>query len=283
MNIYAAIYTYERPNILRECLKSVFAQTLMPGRIDIIDNASGWQVDEVIRSYRDKANIIKKPQNMGAGDSGRIALETCRRENPDYFIQIESDYIFRTWAFGAAIDIMEHTTEGQMALGVVGYDAPNYYSKEYTEGYFPNCMKQQVGEDNVNRAILHKPFKVGYYTLEFVSNTHPTCYLNWKRLQMIAYEFPELNDLLDQIYSPRENPNYPTSAIYRDKKYIDDGMLSHAISLCWNRWAIKHGVDRDRYAAWINVKPSLAQNVNGGGEHTNALEGQSDNPSPSWI
>ena len=99
----------------------------------------------------------------------------------------------------------------------------------------------------------------------------------------MAIEFPELWDLLEQVNAPRENPNYPTSAHYKETRQIDDGMLSHAISLCWNRWAIKHGIDRNRYAAWLNVKPSLAQNYNGGGTHTGAAEMQTDNGSPTWT
>lgn len=285
MKIYAAVYIYQRPVVLKACLQSIFANTIQPDRIDLIDDASGWQVDEVTRGYAKlpHTKLFKKAENKGASHSGNLSLWTARQENPQYFFPIEADYIFKPHAFETVLDVFENTEEGKMALGISGYDAPNFYSPHYHINLFPKYMQQQVGEDNVNRNILHKPFRSGNHVLEFVSNTHPTSYLNWHRIQEVAAELPELNELLDQVMNPQENPNYPPSGEYKKGNIIDDGMLSHAINLCWNRWAIKHGIDRDRYAAWLNIKPSIAQNINGGGTHTGVAEMTTDNGSPSWT
>ncbi len=291
MNILAAVFVYKRPVVLKHCLDSIFANTRQPDRLMLIDNASGPEVAEVVATTcRERPNahaeldVITKPVNLGASHSGRMALAQARALNPKYFFPLESDYIFRPWAFETAVDVFESTPEGKMALGIVGYDHPFFYNPKATENAVPRCMAMQVGEDNVNRAVMHQPFWSGRYTLELVSNTCPTCYLHWHRIQEVAAEFPELNRLLDQVMDPQPNPNYPTSAEYGRKNYIDDGMLSHAISLCWNRWAIKHEVDRSRFGAWLNVKPSLANNITGGGNHAAALaEMETDGSSPSWT
>jgi hypothetical protein len=99
----------------------------------------------------------------------------------------------------------------------------------------------------------------------------------------VAAEFPELNDYLDQACEPRENPNYPTSGEYRRRRVVDDGMLSHAISLVWNRWALKHGVDRNRFGAWLNIRPSVANHISGGGLNNGGAEMQTNASSPTWL
>jgi hypothetical protein len=40
------------------------------------------------------ATHLRKTQNLGATDSGRIALARAREKNPEYFFLIEADYIF---------------------------------------------------------------------------------------------------------------------------------------------------------------------------------------------
>jgi hypothetical protein len=290
VNIFSAVFVYKRPVVLRHCLASVFANNLQPDRLCLIDNASGPETERVYteacqnrKNTTAQLDIITKPVNLGATDSGRIALQKARTTNPRHFFLIEADYIFRPWAFETAVDVFENTPQGRMALGISGYDHPFFYNREVRERVFPRCMVEQVGEDNVNRAVLYRPFYSGRYVLELVSNTCPTCYLNWHRVQEVAAEFPELNRMLDEVMDPQENPSYPTSGEYGRKKYIDDGMLSHAISLCWNRWAIKHNIDRSRFGAWLNVKPSIANNITGGGAHTELSEMETDGGSPSWT
>ncbi len=290
MNILAAVFIYKRPVVLKHCLDSIFANTRQPDRLMLIDDASGPAVEDVVRTAcMERPNphatldLITKPANLGAAHSGRMALQQARALNPRYFFPLEADYIFRPWAFETAVDVLENTPEGKMALGIVGYDHPFFYSKKATEVVFPGCMAKQVGEDNVNRTALHQMFWSGRYTLELASNTCPTCYLHWHRIQEVAAEFPELNRLLDEVMDPQENPHYPTSGKYRRNRQIDDGMLSHAISLCWNRWAIKHGIDRSRFGAWLNVKPSIANNITGGGFNSSVEEMSTDGGSPSWT
>jgi len=292
VNIYAAVFIYGRPVLLKHCLDSIFANGTQPDELDLIDDASPDPAVNaaMMRAFQERKNmgaladIITKSTNQGAAHSGQMALRRARALNPKYFFPLEADYIFRPWAFETVVDVFENTEQGKMALGIVGYDHPLFYNRQVKESVFGPCMAAQVGEDNVNRAALYRPFYSGRYVLELVSNTCPTCYLNWHRIQEVAAEFPELNRLLDEAMDPQENPNYPDSGKYKRNRQIDDGMLSHAISLVWNRWAIKHGIDRNRFGAWLNVKPSLANNITGGGVNaSNLSEMQTDGASPSWT
>ncbi len=279
MKALAFVFCYNRPDTLKACADSLLrGSNFRPEQVIFIDDgSSNGEVASVLSSVRDKnRNVIlwEKNENLGFSNSAIMALLYAREINYDYVFLIEGDYVFRPGGLDAVIDVFENAPEGQMCLGIAGYDHPNQQSETHRAHIFPDCMRAQVGEDNVNRAALHKPLyrfdaQGRPYALELVSNTCFTSYLNWKNIRKVATEFPELDDLLDQAVSPRENPNYPDSGKYKAMRTVDDGMLSHALSLCWNRWAIKHGIDRDLYGAWLNIRPSVAEHRFQGGTNFN--------------
>lgn len=287
MKTLAIVFCYERANILSLCIEAI-----RPGAMEIepvycIDDSERLDVWGAVSRAGRWFIHVSKPASSGFSSSTVMALGMARLKQPEYLYLIEGDYIMAPDGLDRIADCFENTPHGQNCLGIVGYDHPNFYRPDFINHVFPDCMTAQLGEDNCNRAVMHRPFRVQgkrhLLTLERVSNTCFSCYLNWKKLQEIAVEFPELNDLLDQACEPRDNPNYPPSGEYRKKRVPDDGMLSHAINLVWNRWAIKHGIDRNEYSAWLNIKPSVATHVSGGGMHAgNCPEMSSDAMSPSW-
>lgn len=291
MKILPIVFAFERFSVLSRCIAALSSQWNRSDLINIIDDSKWGGARHYLRGkfpqHCQELSFWEKGGNKGFSDSARSAFNLADHWQPYYLYLIEGDYIMAPDGLDRIADCFENTPHGQNCLGIVGYDHPNFYRPDFINHVFPDCMKAQLGEDNCNRAVMHRPFRVQgkrhLLTLERVSNTCFSCYLNWKKLQEIAVEFPELNDLLDQVCEPRDNPNYPTSGEYRKKRVPDDGMLSHAINLIWNRWAIKHGVDRNEYSAWLNIKPSVATHVSGGGMHAgNCPEMSSDAMSPSW-
>jgi len=280
MKSLAFLFTYNRADVLRESIASIFEQSdFIPERLVCIDDGSRdptvlqvLQENRDMYGHRSEIEIITKAKNAGFGDSAVRALAYARRENPEYLLFLESDYIFQKHGLDVVMDCFENTTEGQLALGVVGYDHPQFYYPQIRDTVFPRGMLLQMGEDNVNRGALHRPVvksgKRFRFGLELVSNTCWTSYLNWHRIREVAREQPEIDDLLDQACAPREHPNYPESGKYKNERSVDDGMLSHAINLTWNRWAIRHRVDRSSFAAWLNIKPSVAEHRHWGGMHS---------------
>lgn len=285
MKTLAIVFAYERPEVLGACLEAAHSREMV---LNVMDDSVTNSVFPVVHwaMHRDGDIEYYRKPHSGFGHSAQIAVEFARSKSPEYLYLIEGDYIMAPDGLDRIADCFENTPHGQNCLGIVGYDHPNFYRPDFINRVFPDCMKAQLGEDNCNRTVMHRPFRIQgkrhLLTLERVSNTCFSCYLNWKKLTEIAAEFPELNDLLDQACEPRDNPNYPTSGEYRKKRVPDDGMLSHAINLIWNRWAIKHGIDRNEYSAWLNIKPSVATHVSGGGMHASCPEMSSDAMSPSW-
>lgn len=272
MKTLALVFSYNRPETLADCLYSLFENsTFVPTTSIVIDDGSSHPGNSLVLREFDKRyelGILNKIPNSGLSSSAVLAMEMIRGNNPDFVFFIEGDYVFRKHGLDVVMDCLTNTPEGDTCLGIAGYDHPNQRQTIYRDHIFPNCMKAQVGEDNVNREALYQPRMVQgafSYSIELVSNTCFTSYLHWRNIMKVAEEFPELHDLLDQACAPRDNPNYPDSGKYKAQRTVDDGMLSHALSLCWNRYALKHGLDRSRFGAWLNIRPSVAEHRSEGG------------------
>lgn len=295
MKTLATVFAYKRPRALELCLKSISNQSQQVDELFIIDDGSGlsakgFDVASVVAKTADMlpVNFLRKPVNVGFSDSACIALNRARKLNPKLLFFIEGDYVYRPDAFASIVDVFENTEQGKMALGISGYDHPAFYSEDCVEKVFPYGMIAQVGEDNVNRAALYDPVKVagarGEYYVELVSNTCWTSYLNWRLITEISEEFPQLQRFLDLACNPQDDPIYRDSGKYKAQRVVDDGMLSHAVSLFWNRWAIKHGINRSKFGAWLNIKPSVANHISGGGINNSEQEELTSNAnSPSWV
>lgn len=63
--VCAVIVTYNRKELLKECLRSVFAQTSPPDHVLVVDNASTDNTYEMLISEFPKAEILRLPENQG--------------------------------------------------------------------------------------------------------------------------------------------------------------------------------------------------------------------------
>lgn len=278
MQILAFVFCYNRPKVLQDCINSIFgSSSIIPSEIVFVDDGSSSEVVDILLSTRLKyaqttnISIWLKGKNLGFSDSAVKALNYARWRNPDYLFFIEADYVFERCAFDLIINTFQNTPQGSLALGIVGADAPYAARNDVRTLVFPQEMIRQIGEDNVVRTALYKPVSVFMgtkkYHIELHSNTCWTCYLNWQNIKRVAAYHPEIEAYLDRACAPIEDLHYPTSKIYRDKRVVDDGMLSHTLSFFWNRWAITNRVNRNVYGAWLNVMPTLAIHHSEGGMH----------------
>lgn len=294
MKTLAIVFCYRRPTILGECLRTLVENTTeLPDEILLIDDGSEPPMPETIRAlveqYRGRAVIsyLIKGRNRGFSDSAVMALDYAKRVNPKYLFFIESDHIFRKHGLDTVVSVLDNTEHGQTCLGIAGYDHPYSYHGGVQANIFPQFMVMQMGADNCNRPALFKAFdattKFGPIQLKLVSNTCFQSYLHWANIQKLNGEFPELMGYLERACKPVPVASYPPSETYARTGVVDDGMLSHGISFVWNKWALAHGIDRDKFGAWLNIMPSVAQNVNGGGMHGAEKEGDTCDGSPSWT
>lgn len=283
MNLLYIIYTHNRGAILSECLNSLFSKNeTKPDRVIIIDDASTEILKQNLFTFslQNKTipiDFISINKNIGYGMSAEIGIKLAEIYNYKYAFFIESDYIFNKNSIDIVLDIFENTEYGKNAVGFSGYDNPDFYKSNQTDKTFKEIIINDCGEDNLNRDIMYKPFdietKYGKKQLELVSNSCGTMYFNWHKINAIKQEFPsEYAIWVDK-----------TTDKHKSKRNLNDGMMSHGISWLWTKWAKKNGIDTNKFTGLLNIKPSIANHINGGGINGYIVpEGQSFVGSPTY-
>jgi hypothetical protein len=285
MNLLYIIYTHNRPNILQRCLSSLFEKNdIRPNRVLIIDDGSTKGVKNSLHNFcLDHADqipidFLSFSPNIGYGTVAEFGIRMASIYNPDYVFFIESDYIFRKNGLDEVMEVFKNTVYGQNAVGFSGYDNPDFYSLEKTNTIFPKIIVEDCGEDNLKRDIMYKPFEITIsdkksLQLEFVTNSCGTMYFNWKVWKKIREDFPEEIEWWIKH----------TTDFHKNKRNLNDGCMSHGISWLWTKWALKNNIDINKYAALLNIKPSVADHINGAGINGYIVgEGESFVSSPTF-
>ncbi|WP_343854453.1 glycosyltransferase [Algoriphagus jejuensis] len=77
--------TYNRPAVLLETLKVIFAQSVAPELIWVIDNSEGMETDHAIASILDpRIKYHRMGYNSGPAGASKKGLELCAEENLDW-------------------------------------------------------------------------------------------------------------------------------------------------------------------------------------------------------
>lgn len=295
MKTLAVIFSYNRPHVLWHCVCSLFENTeRVPERVVIIDDGSTDPTTEKVLmdvqarySARSNLSVIRKDANKGFSDSAKMAFDLARGLNPKQLWLIEGDYVFAKGGLDRVDDALTNTPEGRRCFGVVGYDHPDFYRVQHRATEYPSQAVAMIGDDPVNRDILWQPFELitprGTTWAEFASNTCFTCYLNWELISYNTINRPETWKVFDRIAHPQPIAGYPASAEFQAARVVDDGMLSNGLNLIWREMARRYGFPTDRFACWLNLKPSVANHISGGGMHAGCDELSTDAQSPSWV
>lgn len=284
MKLLYILYTYNRPKVLNKCWETLFDNNVLrPDKVIVLDDGSDLRIKQSLLESQNKNgfafDFYSAFPNMGYGKIAERGIKLAEIENPDYVFFIETDYIFSKNGLDKVMDVFENNEFGKEAIWIQGYDHPDNISEEKTDSIFPRIIVEDCSEDNINRNILYKPFKqnttFGEVEMEFVSNSCGTIYFNWKKFREISKEFPdEYNLWLNKTIDKDKN-----------QRCLNDGALSHLSSWIWNKWAIKHGINRNKFAAALNIKPSVANHICGGRDSINGKimeEGQTFVGSPTW-
>lgn len=278
------IFTHNRPAILNSSIDTLFKNNdIKPDRVLIIDDGSNQELKNNLfqfsldNSTKIPIDLYSISTNIGYGTAAEFAIRLATAYNYKYTFFIESDYIFSKHGLDTVLDIFENNEFGQNAIGFSGYDNPDFYVEEKTEKTFKEIIINDCGEDNLNRDIMYKPFEIktkyGDKKLEIVSNSCGTMYFNWEKMMKIKEEFPLEFEKWISITTDKN----------KEKRLLNDGMMSHGSSWLWNKWAKKNNINRDKYGALLNIKPSVANHINGAGINGYIVgEGQSFVGSPSW-
>lgn len=285
INLLYIIYTHNRQKILNESLTTLFKNnTIKPNRVLIIDDGSEIQLKNRIFNFALNYSIntpmdfFSINKNVYYGHAAEFGFRMIDVYDPKYVFFIESDYIFAKNGLDTVIDIFENNEYGKNCIGFAGYDHPDFYNKYCTDKLYIDLIKNDYGSDNLNRNIMYKPFEIktkyGLKNLELVSNSCGTMYLNNDKLKLIKKQFPiEYEDWI-----------LKSTQKYRNLRQLNDGAMSHGISRLWTKWATLNNIDINKYSALLNIKPSVANHICGGGINASELEeGKTSFSSPSWI
>ena len=136
-SVLISIYKKENPQWLREALDSVFAQTLQPNEIVLVeDGPLTPELYEVIDEYQSKYpifNIVKNEKNLGLGLALRKGVEASKTE---FLMRMDTDDIMPPYRF-----------EHQMKKIEEGYDVVSCWSQLFM-GLFDNVISVKTRPEN---------------------------------------------------------------------------------------------------------------------------------------
>ena len=131
LTVTAVVVSYNRADLLRECLDGIAAQTWRPERVIVVDNASTDGAAEVARTHRVGAEVIELPRNVGgaggfcAGLAEAIARFGGKAEavaqSHHYVWLMDDDTVPTPGALSELIDLTERAvTENRAMPAVLG-------------------------------------------------------------------------------------------------------------------------------------------------------------------
>ena len=282
MELLYVIYTHNRSAVLQECWRTLFGNNdLRPQRVVMIDDGSERPLKESLSREALNTNLLVDffsfKENVGYARAAEIGFAAADMFNPHYCFFIESDYIFRKHGLDEVMDVLT-SDAGGLAAGVAGYSHPDFFKPGETMSRYHHEMVMLHGRDNLNRDVLYKPFpfksRYGDIQLQFVSNSCGTMYLNWTLISKIR-----------KAFYPRMETEWIERACRKGQSntVLDDGAMSQTLSYYWTEYAQSQGWDTSRYAALVDIIPSVANHLCGSGISARGTEeGQTSVGSPSF-
>ena len=95
MKVTLIVSTYNRPDALVLCLKSIFRQTVLPNEIIIGDDGSRQETIDVIREYQQKSPVplIHIWQEDNGFQLAKARNKCIARAHYEYIVQVDGDLI----------------------------------------------------------------------------------------------------------------------------------------------------------------------------------------------
>lgn len=94
-SVDAVVVTYNRRELLAECLEGVIAQTHRPRRVHVVDNASSDGTPEMVRSLAEHSPVpiclLTLPENRGGAGGFATGIEAARGDGADWLWLMDDD------------------------------------------------------------------------------------------------------------------------------------------------------------------------------------------------
>ncbi|MBN1270669.1 MAG: glycosyltransferase family 2 protein [Candidatus Aminicenantes bacterium] len=91
--VYFIVVNFNASSIIEECLNSILSQDYKTFKILIVDNKSTDRSVDLIRKRYPNLKLITLDKNYGFARANNIAVNRIRKENPGFFVFINTDVI----------------------------------------------------------------------------------------------------------------------------------------------------------------------------------------------
>lgn len=275
MESLLVLFTYNRPQILKACVETLFGNTEYAfDEVLIINDGSRPEVSKALAQFvlenqnhpKTKFSLAHFGKNQGYSYMAEYAFNYAKWRNPKYFFFIEQDYVFRKGWAEDAIAVLE---AAPLTLALSGYSNPDFFDKSKTEEMFPQIIKEDFGVDNCPRELLHKPFvlntKRGDILVQGTSNSCGTAVINWHNLMEINREYPDFwTRVIERACNMQPGGN---------RSNYGDGPFSHGLSyFFYEKHVVKFRSDTFAWEnfPWLDICDfSISNHINGGAESIN--------------
>lgn len=289
MKIGFYILTYNRPDILRYSLKTLFDNCgTKPDEVWIIDDGSAAETKSMLFSASQHYgfNLMLSGRNYGIGYSFERVYNLIQQDDDlDIACIIESDYI---WRKGWLQDVIATFNASPHTLAIAGTDHPDMYDKSKTHETFPEIMKEQFYRDLEARPHLYKPFYLeterGKIQVQGVSNSCGCLMLNWKRMKAVIGTLEDERIIPHRDYKRRMDRAFNKGITHDTRRNASDGHMSSIISMYGEKYLTYRGLDKSKDFPFLSICDySISEHVCGGGVNGGiAPEGSTFVHSPKW-
>ena len=103
MSIWAVVVTYNRRDLLSECLNALRSQSRPPDRVLVVDNASTDGTAKLVRSEFEEVELLALPENAGGAGGFHAGLEHAYKGGAEWMWLMDDDTIARPDALDALL------------------------------------------------------------------------------------------------------------------------------------------------------------------------------------
>ena len=93
MPVWAVVVTYNRKELLRECLVALRAQTRPPDHVLVVDNASTDGTLELVSEEFGEVELLALPENVGGAGGFHAGLERAYASGAEWAWLMDDDTV----------------------------------------------------------------------------------------------------------------------------------------------------------------------------------------------
>ncbi len=115
MSVTAVVVTYNRKELLRQCLAALEAQTRAPDRIVVVDNASTDGTPDLVRAEFPRLELRELPENVGGAGGFHAGLVEAHAAGAEWMWLMDDDSIPAPTALAELLDARADVPDGAPA------------------------------------------------------------------------------------------------------------------------------------------------------------------------